>query len=89
MNDRSTVHLAIKGILVFSCIGLLIVGGLVWRGQAPEGHIVALVGLIGPPMGALCTMLTNTRAGKDEPDQPPAGTELDPLHAEVKIEEKK
>lgn len=62
MQDRAVVQIAVVGLLLYINLGLAIVAGLIWRGTPQGEHILAVVGLIGPAVGAVCTLITNPRA---------------------------
>ena len=69
MNQHCSVErIVIHYIGAFALMGLC---GLIWlvnSGKTPEGHIVALVGVVSAAIGGLVGMLTNlARRPHDEP----------------------
>lgn len=69
MNDCTVIRMVVGGIITFALVGLLLIGWLVNGGKVPEGHIIALVGLVGPAIGSLASMLSSTRSAGGGPVQ--------------------
>ena len=69
MTDKTTIRMIIAAVSLFA-IGSL--AGLIWLiSSAKNGTDIAVLGLVGTPMGValggLCSMLVSTRSSEDPP----------------------
>lgn len=61
-TDRTTVRLVVVAIALLALVGLIGTYALVAMGT-PADRVAIFVGIAGPPIGGLCTMLVSTRTG--------------------------